>query len=251
MLARKLTREMDGTSYQGIYPGNWTQQRSQLSLDFVDPKSNKVIFESDPGYRKVFELYQSIYLIPGMLTTLNGKDGFFKSRQFAMYVNWLTDVLYLFEDAHKSGNPLSWDMMRLPYFTEKPGIGSKVDVHMLMVTAQSKQKYEAMAVVGFLTSSEAVQVAAAKTGRIPAIQSSEAQKQFGANYASVKDKNTKAVFDTKMAPLWNYSPYDVQAMYPPIEQAMKDVMNHKSDVNTALKTAAEKTNKLIEENPAR
>jgi multiple sugar transport system substrate-binding protein len=243
-LARKLTRSEAGVNYQGLAPGSWDTLGSQLSVPKVDPKTNKAVVNS-AGYKTVFQLLKTVYSIPGMDSKLKANDIFIKDRTLAMNSYWLTDMLNLFESAQRSGNPLNWDMVTTPHFQEKPGIGSKVDSHILMVSAQSKYKAQVFEIMKYLTSDVGMQTEFGKAGRIPILKNPQIEQHYGENYASLQGKHIQAVFKTKMAPLPPFSVLENEVKKP-MGDAYKNFLSGKTDINTALRTAEEEANKNIE-----
>ena len=245
-LARKLTRQDGGVNYQGLNPGSWDTLGSQLSLPKIDPATNKSLVNSD-GYRKVLTLLQDINAIPNMDPKMKAMDAFTKDRNLAMYNFWWTDVVTRMEEAAKAGNPGNWDIVTTPSFPDKPGVGAKVDAHILLVSSQTKYKDEAFEIIKFLTTSPEVQTEVAKTGRIPVQTNKEIRKHLGENYQSLKGKNLDAIFKNKMAPLPKFHVLDSSAVGKPMGDAVTAVTQNNVDVNTALRQADEAVNKNIEQ----
>ncbi|MFE5324011.1 ABC transporter substrate-binding protein [Paenibacillus sp. NPDC056579] len=244
-LARKVTRNDGGVTYQGLNPGSWDTLGSQLSLPKIDPKTNKALVNSE-GYGKVLQLLKDINSIPD-IGKLKGMDGFTKDQTLAMYSFWWTDTVSKLEEAHKAGTPLNWDLVTTPSFPDKPGVGAKVDAHILMVSSQSQHKDEAFEIIQYLTTSRDVQVEVAKTGRIPVQTDKEIRKHLGENYQSLKNKNIDAIFKNKMAPLPPFHVLDSSAVGKPMGDAVTAVTQNSVDINTALRTAEEAVNKNIEQ----
>ncbi|WP_028548421.1 ABC transporter substrate-binding protein [Paenibacillus sp. UNC451MF] len=245
-LARKLTRSDGGVNYQGLNPGSWDTLGSQLSLQKIDPATNKAMVNSD-GYRKVLTLLQDINSIPNIDPKMKAMDAFTKDRNLAMYSFWWTDVVTKMEEAAKAGSPGNWDIVSTPTFQDKPGVGAKVDAHILMVSSQTKYKDEAFEIIKFLTTSPEVQTEVAKTGRIPVQTNKEIRKHLGENYQSLKGKNLDAIFKNKMAPLPKFHVLDSSAVGKPMGDAVTAVTQNNVDINTALRQAEEAVNKNIEQ----
>ncbi|MDF2725328.1 MAG: extracellular solute-binding protein family 1, partial [Paenibacillus sp.] len=74
-LARKVTRNESGTQYYGLDPENATRLAFPLSLVIMNGKTNKAEVNNEP-WKRVFQLAQSIYSIPGNIpektANLNG-----------------------------------------------------------------------------------------------------------------------------------------------------------------------------------
>jgi multiple sugar transport system substrate-binding protein len=246
--ARKLTRMEGGVQYLGLLPTNWDLQGSQLTMQKIDPVTNKSSINNE-GYKKVFEMLRTIFTIPGM-TYMAGVgdqlDTFYKQRNVGMLTFWLSDLVAQFEKAQLEGNPFNWDMVTLPSFAEKPGVGAKVDAHLFLLSAQSKHKEQAFKVLEYLTTSQDVQIAVAQSGKIPAVKNAETEKNYGQQYASVKGKNVAAIFKTKSAPLHKFHVLENSAVNAPMAAAAKSIIVEKIDINTALRQAEEQINKNIE-----
>lgn len=240
-MAKKLTKMDAGVQYYGLLAGSWDTLGSQLSLQKIDPATNKAAVNSD-GFKTALSLLKDVSSIPGMNPKLTGTNGFYKDRTLAMYNFWLTDVITAIV---KSEAPMNWDLVNTPYFTQKPGVGAKVDSHLFVIPSQSKYKDQAFEIAKFLTTEVANQTTVAQTGRIPAIKNAEVQKHFAENYENLKGKNFQAVFKNKMAPLPKFHPLDSTAVSKPMNDAVTAVTQNGVDVNTALRDAEEGVNKNI------
>ncbi|WP_028550308.1 ABC transporter substrate-binding protein [Paenibacillus sp. UNC451MF] len=243
-LARKLTVTDEGIPYMGLQPGGLSHLAGQLSLLQVDPKTNKAAVNSD-DYQRLFQFLKQIQTIPGMDLGKANSDAFFKNRTLAMYDYWTTDGLIPLEEAHKTGNPLNWDLVTSPMFADKPGIHSMTDVHVMLMSEMSEHKDLVYQIMSYIASSEEVQSEFAKIGRAPVLRSDKVFQHFGENFASVKGKNLEAIFKTGFAPRPAPSAYEGLASKP-VNDALSRVLSGSEDINTALRKAEEEANKNIE-----
>jgi multiple sugar transport system substrate-binding protein len=137
-------------------------------------------------------------------------------------------------------------MASLPTWKEAPGLGFRLDQHMLSITATSKNKDADFQVISTVTSDE-VQTDLTRQGRLSILQDPKIKDAFGADLAFLKGKNMKAIFATKPAKAYVPTPYDDFGL---LNTAMKDVVAKKKDVNTALREAEDKLNQKIKEQMA-
>lgn len=93
---------------------------------------------------------------------------------------------------------------------------------------------------------EEVQSALNKHGRLTSLKDKKFQQSFGDELVSMKGKNKEAIFKTNPAPIPPVTVYDALARNQ-MGSAAGEALANKSDLNTALRTAEEKANQLIEE----
>lgn len=242
-LAKKLTRTEGGTNYKGLDVSPAFDTLSQLSLPYVDPKTDKALLDSE-GFKGGFEFMKKVFSIPGNElekdSKLRGRNGFLNGTT-AMFPDWnIADIL---EDAAK-GKSLNWDMVSLPSFNGLTGKGRQVDSHNLAISMTSKNKQAAFDVIAFLTSPE-VQMEISKAGKLSSLVDQSLKDSYGANIAILKGKNIAAIFKTEPASLppisnyWNLANIEMaKAFTKSIEQGV--------DINTTLSEANEMANKAIE-----
>jgi multiple sugar transport system substrate-binding protein len=247
-LAKKMTRFESGVQYIGLYPSNWDLLASQLSLQKIDTATNKAMVNSE-GHKKVFRVLDHLFSIPGnryIENIFEQQKLFFKEQSVAMLTYWVAGLVPELEKLHNAGTPINWDMVTLPSFADKKGIGAKVDAHVFLISDQSKNKDNAFEVIQYLTTSKEVQTEVVKTGKFPSTADQEVIRYFGQNYNSLKGKNVDKVIKMKSATLHTYHMLENSTVNKPMAAAQKKVFAEKVDINTALRQAEEEINKNIE-----
>ncbi|MCC2683892.1 MAG: family 1 extracellular solute-binding protein [Paenibacillaceae bacterium] len=239
-LAKKLTRQDGGVQYRGLHPDFIHRPASQLGLGFVDPKTQKAIVNNEK-WKKVFEMEQKIFSIPGNPYAPGGSalNMFSKDKTLAMFatINQM-DKLAAVTD-------LKWDMAGYPTFPETKGRGINYDLHVMAITANSKHKDAATLVISVLVSDE-VQADISRNGRISVLNNESINKQFGQNLTYLQGKHVEAIF--KVKPADNFAPteYDGTARGIVNDAISSMVFKDNVDINTALRKADEEINQLIE-----
>lgn len=239
-LGKRVTRYESGTQYRGLDPGAgiiWISQ--PLSLAAVDYKTDKASINNE-GWKKIFELVNAMYSIPGNKPVGNVLNEFTKDKTLAMVGH--LNIFSALQPAEKEG--LEWDVVQYPSFPEKPNIYGNSSVYVGTVTQASKHKKAALQVLDVLTSQE-FQTARAKSGSITTLKSEEVKKSFGADMPFLQGKNVAGIFKSKPVS------YPVASQYrPKAENIAKAKFTDYSagtiDVNTALARAEEEINKMIE-----
>jgi multiple sugar transport system substrate-binding protein len=243
-LSKALTKTQDGITYHGIDPNSITGMAHQLSLNFVDQKTHRALLEDD-GFKRIFQTFLSAYKIPGNENRSKvSRDAFLKDRKLAMYP-FYADMVTLLADTAAKGTPLNWDMVSLPSFPERPGMGYEVDSHNLSIASSSANKEAAFLVVSYLTSHEP-QLELSKAGYLPVSTDPELLKSFGTNQPELKGKHVDAIFKTKPSPFHKFTLYDSLATGK-LSPALTEAEKGGKDINTVLREASEAANKAIDE----
>jgi multiple sugar transport system substrate-binding protein len=239
-LGKKLTRKEDGIQYLGLNAQSITHLASQLSLTYVDPKTNKVSFLTD-GWQRVFRLYAAI---AELSTNLSGNGGlnnlFLKDRVLAMFGDYGAKIGQIQELADQ-GNPINWDMAAMPVHSVAPGKAFGFVAQSFVLSAMSKNKEAALLVMDYLTSEEH-QLKIVKKGRQSALQGSKFQEGFGSELSVLRGKNVQAIFKNAPAPYPQPSPYSDDLdnqVKKELTSAANAVASGKKDVNTALRDLEE------------
>jgi multiple sugar transport system substrate-binding protein len=242
-VAKKVTRQEDGVQYRGFEPDSVYRAGSQLGLPLVDPKTFKSLGNTDQ-WKKVTEMVRDIYEIPGnstIQTFSSGVNAFVKDRKLAMLagLNWLPNLAEV-----KDQFP-NWDMASYPTWKEQPGVGTQIDLHVMVVPNTSKHKEAAAQVIETVVS-EDVQLDMARNGRVSILKDKKYQDEFGKNLDFLKGKNVQAVF--KSAPTKPFpSTVHANKAFNEITKVMTQVVKNKVDVNTALRNYDELMDKYIAE----
>jgi multiple sugar transport system substrate-binding protein len=243
-LAKKVDREDSGTHYIGFTAspahilGN-----NQYSLPYVDAKTDKPTFLDDT-WKKLFEAY---LINPGKTASY---QKFVTDKKKLPYRLEFTDTpmlgMFVFNSSFPFSIPnidaINWDLVSLPTFKEKPKIGSQSMPVVFGVTSIAKDKDAAMKVIQYLASEEA-QLSESKKGNMPIVTSEPVRKAF-AQDTPFKDKNWAALYYNQIAPGVTKNPYllSVEKVLTPYIQ---QVIEGKTDLNTALREAQEKAEKTI------
>ncbi|WP_171652674.1 ABC transporter substrate-binding protein [Paenibacillus foliorum] len=241
-LSKKLTKKQDGIQYIGLDPGDANALTRAYSLPVADEKQEKSMINSE-GYQKVFSLLKQIYDIPGMVTDkkyVYGINTFIKEQRVAMIPYWISAYTSRIPQV---GQTFQWDIVSYPSFDDKPGVGREIDFHMLVVPPTSKHKDAAYQVVQTLISDEAQQ-AMNKGTRLSILKDANLRKEFTSESKVYEGKNLSGMFKVKPAPV-AYSPKYELDIYAILRDAMKDIVVNNLDINSALRTADEKANKII------
>ncbi|RKN86856.1 ABC transporter substrate-binding protein [Paenibacillus ginsengarvi] len=247
-LSKRVTRLDADAQYVGIDPGPALALSRAYSLPLLDAKQEKAALTTD-GFQKVFQQAKQIFDIPGIVDPNKkysyGVGFFLKDKKLAMYPYWLSAFASSLSAADQPGKLFNWDMVTYPQYDDRPGIGREVDFHLMMIPSASKNKEAAYRVIEVLASEEA-QKTMNKGARMTALKDPNLRKQFASDMKVFEGKNLDGIFKVNPAPLPPASKYDVK-IYGFLNDALKSVIVDGTDINTALRTANEKADKLIQE----
>lgn len=154
-------------------------------------------------------------------------------------LNWLGNM------ADVKNEFSNWDFSTYPVFPEQPGIGTQIDIHLMMMSAVSKNKDDALRVVEVMTSDE-VQLDMARYGKVSVLKDKKFEQEFAKDMDFLKGKHIQAVFKTK--PQQSFPPTEYGSIaFNEITNLMKTIVKEKTDTNTALRNYDELMNKKISE----
>jgi multiple sugar transport system substrate-binding protein len=243
-LTRRMTRTDGGINYKGMVFGFASVIRSnQLSAPYFDSKTGKAMF-TDHNFVQTFTNVARFYKIPGMEIPNNKysdqADQFLKDQTVAMMINTGGMV------ARTAEALKNWDIASLPTLQEKPGLGMQAGPDYLYITNRSAQRDAAFQVLTYIASDEYQEWMARDLAFVPALKDSKkAMQSFGAGLQGIQGKNVQAIISQPYAPLTLASPFTANA-----NSEMNNALNAFSagkDVNTALREAAERIDKLVEQ----
>lgn len=240
-LAKRLTRMEEGKQYRGLEPNVPERMAMQLSLPFVDTKTNRAIINNDL-WKKVLVQAADIYKIPGnekYAWKTAGINAFTKDRTLAM----LADVNIMTTAGLGALTDLNWDLAAYPVFPEALGKGMGPDLHIMVPTSTSKYPDEAFRVISAVISDE-VQLDMAKQGRSSIMKDEKYKTVFGQDLPFLKGKNVAAAYKTVTADPYQPSLHDTAAMSV-IQAELRNMFQKGKDVNSALRDAEEKINSDI------
>lgn len=240
-LAVKFRKDEGGVSYYGLYPDNIFRGAYQLSLPWVDVKTNKSMLQS-PGWKELFELWSSLYLIPG--PTPKGVDnlGLFTKGSLAMIASSATRARSM-----RTLEGLSWDIVTYPQNSKAPGYGPRVDPNFLLIPNGAKQRDAAFQVISVMLS-DAVQRDMSRKLWMSVLTDQSIHNEFGKHYPDLANKNMVAFTKLKMAGIQTFGGV---AAHTFANNAFNEIVYDGKDINTAMREADEKLNKALEELQAR
>jgi multiple sugar transport system substrate-binding protein len=251
-LAKKLNRKDGDKQYLGLSVSPTHMLRmNQFSQPYVDPKTNKPVLDNEK-WRK---LYQTTMIDPAQdqgykdrITELKNdlpyRDALLKDQTLGMFVFLSAMPFTVAEEI----TPLNWDMVSLPTFKEKPGIGSQAYPTYFSITSMAGNKDAAIEVMKFLTSAD-YQTDLSKKGTMPVLKDESIIKVFGQD-TKFKGKNFNAAFYNKFAPISAKTIYDVTVEKSYTKQ-IGLMAKGEIDINTAFRAAIEEAEKGITEVKAR
>ncbi|TMV45175.1 extracellular solute-binding protein [Paenibacillus mesophilus] len=141
---------------------------------------------------------------------------------------------------------IDWDMVALPTFKELSGVGAQASPVGLAITSMAQNKDAAMEVLKYILSKEN-QTAISKKGMIPVLTDESVKKVFSQD-SPFKGKTWGAVFYNKLAPIPYKSVYELKIEN--IYAAAANIVKGTTDLNTALREAAEKANQAVADEKA-
>lgn len=241
-VAVKLTRNDGGVQYKGFLASfSHIASMNQLSQEFIDPKTGKAALNND-NWKKVFDNLIRFYRIPGnefdKTTISTPSTPFYKDKTVAMFASVggqsYSDLLL----------QLNWDVVGLPSYKERPGVGSGPYPVFLNVANTSTHRDEAFKVLAYLTSKEVQQIYI-DNGIVPALKKSAYRNDFGKSNPALKGKNVQSIIPDKFAEPITLTKYQ-NSLSSALNTAFSDAASGAKDVASALREADEKANKAIE-----
>ncbi|CAG7618346.1 hypothetical protein PAESOLCIP111_02106 [Paenibacillus solanacearum] len=248
-LASKMTRVEGGVPYLGFASSVTHMVRTnQLSLSAIDQATGRSAMNND-GWKKFF---QTIFVDPAQSTAYKdwykanpanatpGTTSYIKDQQVAMFA-------YLLGFDNADINRMNWDIVSMPTFKDKPGIGVQTYPTYWGVTSTSANKEAAMQVIEYLVSDE-FQLYASKLGQLTVLKNESVRSAIGQDLTDpgAKGKNVKAIYYNKPAPIPYVSAYS-QEVSNILTRRVSDVVLEKTDLNSYLRESDELGNKKIDE----
>jgi multiple sugar transport system substrate-binding protein len=244
-LAGRMTRSDGHKRYYGFGSSGtgaligW----NPFSIPLVDGSKRMPTIQTDERWKT---LIQTIFLNPVITQTYKeaGKipdwASFSIDRNVAMILYTAAAPLALTKDF----STLDWDMVSLPVHPELPKIGSQVSPNYFGVTSISEKKDAAMEAVKFWTSLDYF-IENSKGGTLMASRAKEVRESLGTE-SPFPDKNWAAVTYYPFAPMAPNTNVDSKArsIY---EKNLKTLLTGTIDLNTALRTMAEESQNMIDE----
>ncbi|CAH1209394.1 hypothetical protein PAECIP111893_03013 [Paenibacillus plantiphilus] len=247
-IAKQLTRTDGGVNYIGIDLAP-ARLGSGLSLDVIDPKTNRAAITS-PEWVKVYETLKQLYEIPGFIGPDNHyrwtekDDIFYTDQNLAMYSHNLAQLVGPLEELRKQGVTLNWDFAPHPNFKEALGSSIEINVHSMTLSKAGKHKDEAYQVMNYMLSEE-VQRIVTRNGRVSVLDIPELEQEYGADIEVLKGKTLGNIF--KAEPRTPHTPNILEGKITKyLTEAAGEIALHGLDVNSALRKAKERIDKDLE-----
>ncbi|MFC6232062.1 ABC transporter substrate-binding protein [Paenibacillus allorhizosphaerae] len=239
-LAKQMTR-MDGDKqYRGFVTQTYNYAwMNQLSAGFVDPKSDKALYNSDERWTRIVRNLSRFYEIPGNALKENSfsavSNVFYKDKLAAMYAYFMPTI----------SQEVNWDVVTYPEYGDRRGIGPQANLTLAYITSMSKHKDAAFDAIAYMTSDEFQMNQAKKALSFPVTKTQAVKDAFGQDADFLKGKNMRAVAKSKPAPTFEGSPYSRTAAVE-LEKIMYQLGKGQGDVNTAIRTITELADKSID-----
>jgi multiple sugar transport system substrate-binding protein len=248
-LSKRVTREADGIQYQGMNMQNLNRINRQMSLPWIDPATGQAaigVAKYEDAWKTNFQTIAPFFMIPGQkLKVMSGKAQFL-TKTLAMLPDLFlpADQLELFLKTEKETG-LNWDMATYPTFKGQPKISSGGYMTSFFISKGAKYPKEAMQLIALWTSDE-VQLENAKKGRIPSLSNLEILRHSFDNVPEIKSKHLDALFALQDPKMYQATPYDGIALTA-YTKYFNSYVAGKTDLNTAMRNAADELNAKIKE----
>jgi multiple sugar transport system substrate-binding protein len=180
--------------------------------------------------------------IPGVDVTQATVANFNTKGIVAMATNYTGCCGFTPGDAVKN-----WGVVRIPDFPDIPGVGPQAFPNYWYMSAISKHRDEAFHVMEFI-SSEEFQRSLNARGLATILKDTNLHKEYGKDLPKYNGQNVQALFPNH-AKMANITEYQIVAAQQ-LNAALTKMATQGTDINTALREAAEATNKKIEETEA-
>lgn len=238
-LAVKLTRKDGGVQYYGFANDNLNYiQANQLSLDLVDPKTFKASFDTD-AWKRVVQTLTKFMTIPGVDVAQATPANFNTKGIVAMATNY-TGCCGFTPGAAVS----NWGVVRIPEFPDYPNIGPQVFPNYWFMSSTSQHREEAFEVMKYIASEE-FQASMNARGLATALKDRTMFEKYGQELPLYKGRNMSVLFPKQFAKMSNITEYQSIAASK-LNAALTKIAKDGQDINTALREAAEATDKEIE-----
>ncbi|TMV43000.1 extracellular solute-binding protein [Paenibacillus mesophilus] len=250
-LTKSLTRSDGGVNFTGFASSyGHLAFMNQLSAPLVKTETKKAALDTDEKWKSFVDNLVRFYKLPGyahiknnQISEPNERNRFFKDRTAAMFL-----AMTALHNAKEIGD-LNWDLAPFPVLKDKPDLGPQAYPTYFYVTSMSKHKDQAFEIIAYLTTEE-YQSQQLKEGKFLTSLNNKALRQtFGQNNPMYAGKNIKAFQPDKYAPAGSVNKYN-GSYQGEFNTVLRDVIFNNKDANTALREAAERINKKIEETEA-
>jgi len=250
-LGRKLTGEVDGTKYHGIFPGSLGLQ--QVGSTLIDPETNETTILDNKELRTFLERIEAILNIPGNLPDFDTTEEQAAYMHNAAGSDTLFDfALFPFRDS-ASGNAwreaeagLNFDFVTYPVWGgEYPDYTPHELLNFMFVTSESENPEAAFEVIAYFMSEE-YQRWSVSTGTSTYMLNEDVYQEFGKQleHADIlAEKNLDALFAYSSAPIPKKSPYQGSSL---MMNAFQRIIEGE-DLNTVIRLMDEEAETIIAE----
>ncbi|WP_246132113.1 ABC transporter substrate-binding protein [Paenibacillus hemerocallicola] len=247
-LSKSLTRTDGGVNYTGLGSSyGHLAMMNQQSIPIVYTDTKKSAYDTDLRWKSFADNLIRFYKLPGYaavdpskISEPHERNRFFKDRTVAMFLG--ISALYTSQEI---GN-MNWDLASFPVLKEMPDMGPQAYPTYFYVTSISQHKDQAFEAIAYLTSEE-YQTRQIQDGKfLTSLNDKELRKSFGKNNPMYAGKNSKALQPDKYAPAGSVNKYN-GPNNGEFVTIVRDVVYNTKDVNTALREAAERVNKKIQQ----
>lgn len=241
-LAKKITRVDGDVQYYGIGIDFSYLQRNPYSIDYVDTKTNKAIYNNDVAKKMINLFLRQFEGIEGAVNATNGANLFFNDRTLAMLMPG--SALYPQPERYVG---MEWDLAPIPNLPEMGDVSFQPYPNYLYVSKTSKQPDLAIQVIDFLTS-ESFQMEYSRQGLgVTPLKNPEIIKVFGQESEVFAGKNVSALLPTKYAPPAGVNLFSIDISLQFLNPGILKIISGEIDLNTALRDAEERSQKYIDE----
>lgn len=243
-IAKRLTRQDAGVQYMGFGNQQWAAfwRGNQYGQEMFDAAAGKAILDSGKWpdmFRKIVPFFQ----IDGNPYMPDPANTFTKERRLAMMVGLNSQVT-----SPTVFQGVNYDVVQLPTYPDRPGVGSGPQPLWFSVSGTTAHRKEAFAAIAQLLTPE-YQMQIARTSSYPALQMDGLEQILGSDNEQMKTRNIKGLIPNKFAPAPLPTLYGI-APASALNEAFNAAATGQKDINTALREANEKLNKLLEERKA-
>ncbi|MBD2864359.1 ABC transporter substrate-binding protein [Paenibacillus oceani] len=244
-LAKRLSRTDNGIRYRGAAISfEYVSRLNQFGVGFVDPQTSKPLFTTDDRWKRLAELFSRFYQIPG--NEVDSKTVSFGSQHTAFTTGGTVAMDFTLNVLNDLWT-VNWDLAKFPVFPGNPAGSGRSGGNFFAVTSISKNKDEAFKLTSYLTSRE-YQLKHSALGTMGVLNDPEMKTIYGRDVPWMQERkiNLEALFPEAYAEQYPITTYDKIARDEFVKQMNGLVTGAVTDVNTALRDAAESAAKLIE-----
>ncbi|MBD2862239.1 ABC transporter substrate-binding protein [Paenibacillus oceani] len=246
-LNKKLTRVENGVQYYGFTHSPFhTLRLSPFSVPSADPATGAPAINKDERWKTFFDaFYVQPMNAPGYkdaiekVNKIPDINAFVKEKTVGMFL-YLSSLIYAWE---KELQGINWDIVSMPTFKELPGVGSQSYPSYYGITQMAQNKDASAQVLKYLVSDE-FQSDIARKGTMPVLNNDKVKMELGKD-SFYKDRNWKAIFYNKFAPIPPKPAYDADLLTTYYTIGNQFNLG-KMDLNTALRMMEEDGLKKIE-----